>query len=104
MSKQNKTALKTMAIKARMANKIRTALYKKTLETIPDQTKIALFDEIHALNHEIHWELVFFKQKRQLRKRIEERRIKTGYKPKQKTSLLQYQESLKNQVKLPGQS
>ncbi len=63
--KQNKIALKTLAIKARVYNKIRTHLYKKRLDSIPDFAKIQFFDEIYEANRLAHNELNAYKSKRQ---------------------------------------
>lgn len=62
--KQNKIALKTLGIKARVYNTIRTFLYKKRLENISVVEKVNFFDDLFKLNHEAHWELNNYKQKR----------------------------------------
>lgn len=63
--KQTNTALKTLAMKARVYNKIRTFLYKQRLENIKPQSKIDFFDQIFQMNHETHWELIAYKKKRE---------------------------------------
>ena len=62
--KQNKIALKTLGIKARVYNRVRTYLYKKRLESISEKDKVEFFNELFQLNHEAHWELNNYKQKR----------------------------------------
>lgn len=56
--------IKTMAMKAKLANYIRTTLYKKHLSNLSDKDKIAIFDQIFGLNLQMHWELNAYKQKR----------------------------------------
>lgn len=63
--KQIKIALKTMAIKARVYNRIRTFLYRKQLEQISTEDKIKFFDELYQLNWRAHWELNWYKRKRE---------------------------------------
>lgn len=82
--KQNKVALKTLAIKARVYNQIRTDLYKKRLDKITEKEKIAFFDKIFELNREAHNELNAYKAKRQYKEKIHQDRIKRGYKFKKK--------------------
>lgn len=72
--KQEKVALKTLAIKARVYNRVRTFLFKQQLEKIPDQTKIDFFNELFLLNHDAHWELVAYKEKRQKKAEIQKLR------------------------------
>ena len=76
------TALKTMAIKARVYNQIRTDLYKKYLEettttkyfkyeVLTDEEKLKLFDKWFKLNKEAHQELNTYKRKRQRKAKVE---------------------------------
>ena len=73
--KQNKVAMKTMAIKARVYNKIRTFLYKKRLDSIPEFSKIQFFDEIFEANRLAHNELNAFKSKRQAKAELLKTRL-----------------------------
>ncbi len=73
--KQNKIAMKTMAIKARVYNFIRKSLYNQYLENISEKTKIELFDKIFGLNKEAHWELIRYKQKRQDKSELLKQRL-----------------------------
>jgi len=66
----NNVSRKTLAIKARVYNHIRTALYRKRLDQITDQEKIAFFDQVFQLNNEAHWELNDYKQKRKQKAKI----------------------------------
>lgn len=85
MKKETKIALKTMAMKARVYNYIRTELYKKKLEQITPAEKQRIFDEIFARNKATHWELNFYKDKREYKENIYQERVKRGYKFKTKT-------------------
>jgi hypothetical protein len=78
-------SLKTMGIKARVANFIRTALYKKRLQQITDKEKIELFDKIWKLNDDAHFELNMYKSKRKAKAEIWRLREERGWKPKVKT-------------------
>lgn len=71
MKKEQSIALKTMAIKARVANKIRTELYKEKLDKISTEEKIKFFDLIFQMNYDAHNELVAYKWKRQQKAEIE---------------------------------
>lgn len=62
--KQQNIALKTLGIKARVYNQIRTQLFKKRLEDITPEEKLAYFNGIFQLNLEAHRELNDYKQKR----------------------------------------
>lgn len=84
MSKNNKVALKTLAIKARIANQIRTDLYKKNLDKISEKEKIELFDKWFQINHTSHWLLNGYKAKRKYKKEIYDARVARGYKFKKK--------------------
>lgn len=82
--KNNSVSLKTMAIKARVYNKIRTSLYKKRLDQISPQDKIKLFDEWFNENYLAHWELNDYKKKRQDKAALYKARVERGYKFKKK--------------------
>lgn len=69
--KQKNVALKTMGIKARIANFIRTALYKKRIEEISDKEKIDLFNRIFSINKSSHNELNAYKSKRKYKAEIQ---------------------------------
>lgn len=84
------TQNKTMAIKARMANAIRVALYKKPID-ISDKEKLALFEQIYNLNRDMHWELLAYKSKRKRKAAIQKLREERGYKKKKKTPISEYQ-------------
>lgn len=97
------TQLKTMAMKARVYNKIRTFLYKKQLDKITDKEKIEFFDEIYKENIITHWELINYKRKRQDKKELLQIRLaapqtKTMQKKlsRKKVSLEDYKKSLEN--------
>lgn len=83
----------TLAIKARLANKVRTLLYKKPID-ISDKEKLELFQQIYDLNRDVHWELVDYKRKRRRKARIQAERLARGYKPKKKTTLEEYKKNL----------
>lgn len=84
MKTTNTIPLKTLAMKARVYNQIRTDLYKKKLDQISKEDKIKLFDKIFQLNHITHWELNNYKAKRQYKTEIHQARIDRGYKFKKK--------------------
>lgn len=63
-----------MAMKARVANQIRKALYKKPID-IPDKEKLELFEQIYNANRDMHWELVAYKKKRKEKKALHEKRL-----------------------------
>lgn len=83
-------ALKTLSMKARVYNQIRTKLYKKRIEDFSPEEKQKMFDEIFGLNLQTHWELNAYKQKRRDRKALYEARVKRGYKFKKKVSKEDY--------------
>jgi hypothetical protein len=85
MTKDKIIAFKTMAMKARVYNYIRKTLYKKKLEEINIQEKEAIFNEIFSMNRATHWELKFYKGKREYKEHIYQERVKRGYKFKTKT-------------------
>lgn len=94
--KQESIALKTLGIKARVYNQIRTKLYKKRLESFSTAEKAEFFDIIFNLNHEAHWELNAYKSKRKDKAKLHADRVARGYKFKKKTSLEDYKKSLVN--------
>lgn len=69
--KAEKIALKTMGIKARVYNQIRTDLYKKHLDQISDNEKIEFFNKVFGLNLAAHRELNDYKSKRQYKAEIQ---------------------------------
>ena len=85
MTKDKKVAFKTLAMKARVYNYIRTELYKRKLEDISIENKVGFFDEIFQMNKETHWELNFYKDKRKAKEIIYQERVKRGYKFNTKT-------------------
>lgn len=95
--KQINTALKTLAMKARVYNYIRTTLYKYkgNIAKISDKEKIEIFDTIFGMNNATHWELLAYKEKRKDAKKLYEARVARGYKFKKKTSKEQYLSSQK---------
>lgn len=70
-NKQNAIALKTMAIKAKVANFIRKELYQKRLENFSEKEKIELFNQIFKLNYKMHWDLNNYKTKRKYKNYIQ---------------------------------
>lgn len=73
--KQNKIALKTMAIKAKVANYIRKTFYKKRWEDLKIGERDQILKEIFDLNHLMHWELISYKQKRQDKTALYQKRL-----------------------------
>lgn len=88
MNKEQKIALKTMAMKARVANFIRKELYKTRLDQISTLEKIAMFDKIFQMNHEMHYELKAYKWKRETKAERDRLRVERGWKPKIKTPFI----------------
>ena len=85
MKKDKKIALKTMAIKTKLANQIRTDIYKKHLEEnfrtkynkeviLTDEEKLKLFNEWFQLAKIMHIELTNYKAKRKYKNKVEELR------------------------------
>jgi len=74
--RNDKVALKTLAIKARVANHLRKTLYKQKIENISNEQKVQYFDEWFKINHEMHWELNAYKDKRKAKRKVEEERKK----------------------------
>lgn len=85
MTKDKRIALKTLAMKARVYNYIRKTLYKRKLEDISIDDKVTIFNEIFGMNKITHWELKFYKGKREYKEHIYQERVKRGYKFKTKT-------------------
>lgn len=56
--------IKTLAMKAKLANHIRKTLYKKHLTALSEAEKLAIFDQIFGLNLQMHSELNAYKRKR----------------------------------------
>lgn len=83
-------AQKTLAMKARVYNQIRTILYKRNIDTFSLEEKQRIFDKIFGLNAETHWELIAYKQKRKDAKELFEARVARGYKFKKKTTKEHY--------------
>ena len=88
MKTEQRIALKTMAMKAKVANYIRKSLYKKRLEQISSTDKITIFDTIFQMNHEMHYELKAYKQKRETKAERDRLRIERGWKAKIKSPKL----------------
>jgi len=65
---------KTMAIKARLANYVRKALYKKPID-ISDKEKLGIFEQVYNLNRDTHWELLAYKAKRKQKAALLKRRL-----------------------------
>lgn len=95
-------ANKTMAIKARVYNIIRTDLYKKIIKettytkyrkikALTDKDKLELFEKWFLLNQEAHKELNNYKEKRKYKSKIQKERVARGVKPKRKTSKREYE-------------
>jgi len=104
MKNQGK-ALTTLAIKARVYNKVRKFLYKRPLEetivtrnnglqVLTDKEKIAFFDELYKENAAAHSELNSLKSKRKFRAKVDKLRAEKGHCPKIKTSLEDYQKRI----------
>lgn len=91
--KQQKIALKTLAMKARVANFIRKELYKEKLENISKDEKIAFFDKVFEMNLTMHNDLRAYKWKREWKADIEKEREKRGYKRKKRTTKQEYENS-----------
>src|SRR5688572_27510843 len=96
--KQQTIALKTLAMKARVYNKIRIFLYKQLLEKIPDQSKIDFFNEIFEMNRATHWELIDYKRKRKDQKKLKEKRLAAPPTKSMKKKLRRYYEETTKKV------
>lgn len=93
--KQNKIAMKTMAIKARVANFLRTELYNYSdnewaikynnkLKDIKSINKEEFFNKLYPLVQEMHSELNNYKKKRRYKNFIYQNRINS---PQTKSSI-----------------
>ena len=87
------TGIKTLAIKARLANHIRKTFYKRKWEDLKTGERDQILKEIFDLNHAMHWELNSYKDKRRKKATIHKARVERGYNFKKKTSLKKYKES-----------
>jgi hypothetical protein len=84
-TKEIQTALKTMAMKARVANLIRTTLFEfgttdweikyRNKKKLTEEDKIRIFDMIFEANKEMHDELNAYKQNRKFRAKVEKLRL-----------------------------
>lgn len=86
------TQNKTMAIKARLANQIRTMLYKKY--PISDAQKLEFFNQIFILNSEMHRELNNYKSNKKRKAEVQKLRLARGWKPRKKMPLEKYKKDL----------
>src|SRR5688572_30470006 len=83
--------INTLAIKARMANYIRKTLYSKDkAKEFTDDDAAKFIAEIYSRYLEMHSELNDYKAKRKHKAKIKAEREKRGYKPKKKTSKMDY--------------
>jgi len=96
--KQKNIALKTLAMKARVYNKIRTFLYKQLLDKIPDQSKIDFFNELFEMNRQTHCELRDYKRKRKDQKKLMLERMAAPPTKSMKKKLRQYYEKTVKKV------
>ena len=97
--KQNKIALKTLGIKARVYNHIRKVLYKKRWEDIKTNERDQILKEIFDLNHQAHWELLNYKAKRQNKKALLEKRLASAQTKSMMKKLKKFQINLVNSLK-----
>lgn len=67
----NKT---TLAIKARLANKLRKYFYKSQLEKFTQEAKIDLFNQLFQDVSTMHWELNDYKAKRKEKSALKKKR------------------------------
>lgn len=95
-------ASKTMAMKARVFNQIRTDIYQKHIEEsfktrfrnekiLTEKEKLELFDKWFKLAKEEDSELYFYKRKRRSKAKIYKERMERGYNFKKKVSKQEYQ-------------
>lgn len=68
----NKT---TLAIKARLANKLRKYFYKAQLEKFTQEAKIDLFNQLFQDVSIMHWELNDYKAKRKEKAELKKKRL-----------------------------
>ncbi len=80
MKKEHKIALKTMAMKARLVNFLRTELYEygnsfevnyKGKKPITDEVKLQIFDKMYSTLIDVSNELSLYKSKRKYRAEVE---------------------------------
>jgi hypothetical protein len=81
MKKEHKIALKTMAMKARLVNFLRTELHDygrneweikyKGKTPITDEVKIKTFDEMYKMLRDVNNELSLYKTKRKYKAEVE---------------------------------
>lgn len=91
------TQLKTLAMKAKLANHIRKTFYKRTWESLKTGERDQILLEIFSLNSQMHSELNAYKAKRKAKKVVQIEREIRGYKRKKKTSLENYKKNLEIQ-------
>lgn len=75
MKKEIAISLKTMGIKARVTNVIRTDIYDKRVEQFSDKQKIEYFNKWFSLTKEAHTELNNYKTKRKYKAKVEKLRL-----------------------------
>lgn len=85
----------TLAIKAKVYNKIRTFLYKKNLERFTILDKAMFFDVLFKDNTETHKLLNNYKSDRKYKAKIRKEREERGIKPRKKISKEQYEIQLR---------
>jgi hypothetical protein len=81
MKKEHKIALKTMAIKARLVNFLRTELYEysgndvqikfRGKKPITDELRLQMFDKMYGMLVDVNNELSSYKTKRKYRSEVE---------------------------------
>jgi hypothetical protein len=80
MKKEHKIALKTMAMKAKLVNFLRTELYEygnsfevkyKGKKPITDEVKLQTFDKMYGMLIDVHNELHLYKRKRKYKSEVE---------------------------------
>lgn len=81
MKKEHKIALKTMAMKAKLVNLLRTELYDyssndyqikyKGKKPITDEVKLQVFDKMHGILVDVNNELSLYKTKRKYKAEVE---------------------------------
>jgi hypothetical protein len=89
-TKEIQTALNTMAIKARVANLIRTTLFEygttdweikyRNKKRLTEEDKIRIFDMISSANAEMHNALNSYKQNRKFKAKVEKLRLEKSQK------------------------
>lgn len=91
-----KSNVKTLAIKARLANTIRKLIYPyvkggKTLSELTESELSALGSTAFEVGKAMHQELNAYKAKRKFKASVAQEREKRGYKRKQKTSKAEWE-------------